>query len=70
MSSKQIDFQRYKAYGHSLIVSPWGRVLDELDEHPGIVVQDLDENEFAIREQIPILKQKRTDLYEVVGKKQ
>ena len=31
-----------KTYGHSLIVSPWGEVLAEAGEDPGVVVADLD----------------------------
>lgn len=29
-------------YGHSLVVSPWGEVLAEGDEQPGVVLADLD----------------------------
>lgn len=31
-----------RTYGHSLIVSPWGEILAEGDEAPGIVVADID----------------------------
>ncbi len=31
-----------KTYGHALIVSPWGEVLADAGEEPGIVVADLD----------------------------
>lgn len=67
---RPLILKRYKAYGHSLLVSPWGRVIEQLDEKPGFVIQELDEKEFGIRQQIPILAQKRTDLYAVTDKKQ
>jgi len=31
-----------KTYGHSLIISPWGEVLAEGGEEPGVIVADLD----------------------------
>ena len=31
-----------KTYGHSLIISPWGEVLAEAGESPGVIVADLD----------------------------
>ncbi len=31
-----------KTYGHSLIVSPWGEVLAEAGEEPGVILADLD----------------------------
>ena len=31
-----------KTFGHSLIVSPWGEVLAEAGEKPGVILADLD----------------------------
>ncbi len=31
-----------KTYGHSLIVDPWGRILAEAGEQPGIIYADID----------------------------
>ncbi|MCD7736873.1 MAG: carbon-nitrogen hydrolase family protein [Lachnospiraceae bacterium] len=54
----------YHAYGHSIVVSPWGRVLAQLDETEGILYCDLDLDETEeIREQLPLLKARRTDVY-------
>jgi deaminated glutathione amidase len=45
-----------QTYGHSLIVSPWGQVLSEADEEPGVAVADLDLEEVdAARRRIPAL---------------
>lgn len=59
----------YNSFGHSIAVSPWGDVIEELDydEDLRIVKIDLDEIE-KIREEIPVLKNRRTDLYEIKEK--
>ncbi|MDY0029003.1 MAG: carbon-nitrogen hydrolase family protein [Pseudobdellovibrionaceae bacterium] len=45
-----------KTYGHSLIVSPWGKVLAEGSDVPGIHLADLDLDEVcAFRDAIPSL---------------
>ncbi len=47
-------------YGHSLIVDPWGRVLAEGGEEPGVVLADLDLGEVArVRAKIPSLRHDR-----------
>ncbi|XP_053698300.1 omega-amidase NIT2-like [Sabethes cyaneus] len=57
-------------HGHSLVVDPWGRVLQKGTEFQEIIVTDLMlESLPEAREQIPVLKQKRDDLYELVRKK-
>lgn len=54
----------YHSYGHSLVCDPWGNVLEELDEKPGLLVKEIDLSYAdAIRGQIPILNNRRTDLY-------
>ena len=54
----------YHSWGHSMVCDPWGRVLCSLEEEPGLLVQELDLAQTdAIRGQIPILKNRRTDLY-------
>ena len=59
----------YNSYGHSIAVNPWGELIEELgfDEELKIVEIDLDEIK-RIREEIPILKNRRTDLYEIKEK--
>jgi len=54
----------YISYGHSIIVSPWGEVLAQMDEKEGMIVQEIDLSApEKIREQLPVLRQRRTDLY-------
>ena len=56
----------YNSYGHSIAVNPWGEVIEELDysEELKIVEIDLDEIK-RVREEIPVLKNRRVDLYKI-----
>lgn len=58
----------YVAYGNSIAVSPWGRVLARMDGYANRMVVELDLTELArVRAQLPLLSARRTDLYEVKG---
>jgi len=49
-----------ETYGHSLIVSPWGKVLADGGEQPGVVVAELDPVEVAkTRAMLPALEHDR-----------
>lgn len=56
----------YVAYGHSLVVDPWGNVLAEAGAGEELVVCDVDlsQNEI-VRGKVPALKGVRDDLYEL-----
>ena len=59
----------YISYANSIIVSPWGEVTGRLDESVGILYQELDLAMVdRIRAQLPIMQNRRTDLYEVQWK--
>lgn len=54
----------YAAYGHSLIADPWGRVISSTQEKEDIVFGDIDTDYVdSIREQLPLLKHRREELY-------
>lgn len=54
----------YTSYGNTIITDPWGRIVNKLDENEGILVEVLDLNLVdRIREDLPLLKHRRTDLY-------
>jgi len=56
----------YQAWGHSSVVSPWGKLVATTEHAPAIVYADVDLAETTkIRAQIPVGFQKRDDLYEV-----
>jgi len=63
--ARNMDAQ-YHAWGHSLVVDPWGKIIAMADEKEQIVYTELDfsENE-QVRREIPTLKHRRTDIYEV-----
>lgn len=49
-----------KTYGHSLIIDPWGKILAEGGDHPGIIYADLDMAEVdRFRSSIPSLAHER-----------
>lgn len=49
-----------KTYGHSLAVSPWGKILADAGEEPGVMLLDLDLEEVdKARMRIPSLKHSR-----------
>ena len=57
----------YISYGHSIVTSPWADVVTEMDEKEGMLLQEIDlERVEEIREQLPFLKQRRTDVYSLV----
>ena len=51
-------------FGHSMVVDPWGEILLEADESEGIHIVDIDmEKVTTTREQMSVLKDRRSDLY-------
>ncbi len=58
----------YVSYGNTIAVSPWGDVLARLGGQAGGLLVDLDLDTIpSIREQLPILSARRTDLYHISG---
>jgi len=48
---------RRRTWGHSMVVDPWGAVLAQRDEGPGVVLADLDPAHLAqVRLQLPALE--------------
>ena len=59
----------YHSFGHSIITSPWGEVIDEASDKEEIIYGEIDLSKIKkIREELPLLKNKREDLYEVIKK--
>ncbi|MEE4153958.1 MAG: carbon-nitrogen hydrolase family protein [Erythrobacter sp.] len=49
-----------ETYGHSLVVDPWGEVLLDMQEEPGLGFCDLDRERIAkVRNQVPALANRR-----------
>lgn len=57
----------YVSYGHSLIASPWGDIIQEMKENEDIRVTEIDLDYVDdIRAQLPLLSARRTDLYQLL----
>jgi predicted amidohydrolase len=55
----------YDSWGHSMIVDPWGRILDAVEAGEGFAVADLDLAELErVRETLPSLAGRRPSAYE------
>lgn len=59
----------YVAYGHSMLIDPWGTKLVEAGENEQTVFAEVDLCRIEeVREQLPVIKNKRVDLYDVIQK--
>lgn len=60
----------YTAYGHTMCIDPWAKVLCEASEKEECLVCDLDFTSLErCRKEVPLFKQRRTDMYDTVPKK-
>lgn len=56
----------YHAWGHTLLADPWGDIKGKLDENEGMLIMECDLTRMEeIRQQLPLLKHRRTDVYEL-----
>ncbi|NXS53195.1 NIT2 amidase, partial [Brachypteracias leptosomus] len=70
VSPARDDKASYVAWGHSTVVDPWGEVIAKAGVEETVIYADIDLKKLAeIRQQIPIISQKRYDLYGVEMKK-
>mmetsp|Transcript_26022 Transcript_26022/g.26232 ORF Transcript_26022/g.26232 Transcript_26022/m.26232 type:complete len:309 (-) Transcript_26022:179-1105(-) len=67
-SPARIPEAGYVAWGHSMVVSPWGEVLASASKGEEIVFNDLDMSQIeSIRQSVPCWTQKRFDVYTEVS---
>lgn len=58
----------YVAWGHSMLVDPLGKIVASAGAPEELVIGDVDlEHLESVRNQIPITKQKRDDIYDIVS---
>ncbi|OAT79446.1 carbon-nitrogen hydrolase family protein [Desulfotomaculum copahuensis] len=58
----------YVAYGHSLVVDPWGRIVSGAGEAEEVVLADIDLDLVEkVRQDLPLLRHRRLDLYSLAG---
>ncbi len=61
--ARDMDFS-YHSYGNSIIASPWGDVVGRMDEKEGYMLREVDLDYVRkVREQLPLLKHVRKDIY-------
>ncbi|KAI6660548.1 Omega-amidase NIT2 [Oopsacas minuta] len=66
VSQARDDSASYVAWGNSTVCDPWGEVVGKAGSKEEIIYSDIDfERIEMIRNQIPIGKQKRNDIYEL-----
>lgn len=54
----------YISYGNSIIASPWGNIINKLDEREGYLIQEIDLDYVKkVRNELPLLKHIRKDIY-------
>ena len=54
----------YRAWGHSIVTDPWGRIVTQLEEGEALRTVELDlELADQIRAQLPLLAHRRKDVY-------
>lgn len=54
----------YTSWGHSIVVSPWGNIINEMDEKEGYIISELDLNLVEkARKELPLLAHRRHDMY-------
>ncbi|WP_068556343.1 carbon-nitrogen hydrolase family protein [Thermotalea metallivorans] len=59
----------YHAYGHSAIANPWGEIVAQAHEEEMILYGEIDLDKVKkIRKELPLLKHRRIDLYDVIKK--
>lgn len=57
----------YIAYGHSMVVDPWGNIIAQADEDEDIIYATIDKDYiYKVRKELPLLKNRRTDIYDLI----
>lgn len=63
-STARDERQGYISYGHSIITSPWGEIVMQMDEKEAVNVTEIDIDYVdEIRKKLPLLSTRRDDVY-------
>lgn len=59
-----------QVYGHSAVVDPWGKIIAMAGTEEALLIAEMNMNTMCnVRQQLPLLKQRREDIYKVSYKK-
>ncbi|MPN55956.1 Deaminated glutathione amidase [bioreactor metagenome] len=54
----------YHSYGNSIVASPWGNIINKMDDKEGYIIQEIDLDYVKkVRNELPLLKHIRSDVY-------
>lgn len=60
------DKSSYVAYGHSMVADPWGKIISEAGAGEEILYVTIDLSSIEkVRYELPLLKNRRTDIYQL-----
>lgn len=60
---------KFTAFGNSMVIDPWGTVIAKSKDEPGVTIAEIDLDYLEkIRSKIPSLKNRRSDIYDVIVK--
>ncbi len=63
-SPARSSYLSYKAYGHSIVVNPWGEILSEANELEEIIYAEIDTEYIKkVRAELPLLQHRKINLY-------
>lgn len=61
----------YQVYGHSAVIDPWGSIIAIAGAEEKLLIAEINlEKLSTVREQLPLLQHRRSDVYEILHKKQ
>lgn len=70
VSAARDDTSSYRSYGNSMITGPWGDVLCRAGEGEEIIFADIEPAEInRVRNELPLLKHRRKDIYRLEAEK-
>lgn len=57
----------YTSWGHSIVVAPWGNIIEQMEEKEGYIINELDLSQVdKVRKELPLLAHRRNDMYKLV----
>lgn len=60
----------FEAYGNSMIIDPWGTVIEKMGQETGILYAQINlDNSKKVRDDIPVLKNQKKEVYDKPVKK-